>query len=264
MLRDRRRPLSEHLSELRRRLVIAVLALIVGSAVAFVFYQPLVELMLRPAQGLVATGGKPIFTDVTELISATVKVSLMGGFVLALPVLAFQVVMFVVPALSRREKRYAIGLLPGVLLCFLGGVVFAYFLLLPPSLRFLLTFGNELATPMIRVGSYINLVVTLLFWMGLIFETPLMMIALSRFGVVSPSAFSRGRRYIVVVAFLLGAVITPTFDPLNQSLVALPLIVLYEGGIWLSKLVAPRAESKVSRRSRRKPSSRGRAALPPN
>ena len=113
-------------------------------------------------------------------------------------------------------------------------------MLLPPALRFLLSFGSEIAQPMIRIGNYVNVVVMLLFWIGISFETPLVMLLISKIGLVSYRGFARFRRYWILVAFLLGAVITPTFDPVNQSLVALPLIVLYELGILLARLFGAR------------------------
>ena len=170
------------------------------------------------------------------MIGITMKVSLMGGLVLALPIILYQIVMFVAPGLTPREKRYLVALLPGAMISFVTGATFGYYVLLPPALNFLLTFGSDIATPMIRIGNYINLVVTLLFWLGVSFQTPLVMFFLSKIGVITPWTLARQRRFAVVVAFILGALITPTFDPVNQSLVAVPIILLYELGIWLARL----------------------------
>ena len=126
--------------------------------------------------------------------------------------------------------------MPVVALAFIGGVAFGYFVLVPPAIDFLLNWGSDIATPMIRIGNYVNVMVMLLFWMGVVFETPVVMFVLAKLGIVSWRGFARWRRYWVVVAFILGALITPTFDPINQSLVAVPLIVLYEAGIWLARL----------------------------
>jgi sec-independent protein translocase protein TatC len=172
----------------------------------------------------------------TEMIGITMKVSLMGGLVIAFPVILYQVVMFVSPGLTGKEKRYLYALFPGAIASFAAGAAFGYYVLLPPALNFLLTFGSDIATPLIRVGNYINLVVTLLFWLGVSFEMPLIMFFLSKIGVITPRALARQRRYALVAAFILGALITPTFDPINQSLVAIPIIFLYELGIWLARL----------------------------
>ena len=113
---------------------------------------------------------------------------------------------------------------------------------------FLLGFGSDIATPYIRIGNYVSLMLSLLFWMGVIFEMPVVLFFLSKIGAVSSELLARYRRYAIVVAFILGAIITPTFDPINQSLVAAPIIVLYEASIWLSKLAGRgrrRAEAEL-------------------
>ena len=240
-MRDREVPLRRHLEELRRRLAIAALTTVATTVVAFIFYKEIVRLLIRPAEGLgAATGGESglVFVEVTEMLSVTLKVSLVAGLVLAFPVILYQVVMFVAPALSSREKRYLLTFMPGVVLAFVAGVAFGYFVLIPPAINFLLSWGSDLATPMIRIGNYVNVMVMLLFWMGVVFETPWVMLILAKLGIVSWRGFARWRRHWVVVAFILGALITPTFDPMNQALVAVPLIVLYEVGIWMSRLMA--------------------------
>ena len=234
---DRELPLGGHLTELRRRLIATVLALLVTTVVAFVFYRAIFDVLMTPAQGFESLrDGKLIFIDLTEMIGVTMKVCLLTGVALALPFILYQVVMFISPGLTGREKRYLYTLLPGVLLSFIAGAAFAYFVLLPPALHFLLTFGSEIATPMPRIGTYINLVVTILFWLGIAFEMPLVMFFLSKIGIITPQALARQRRFALVGAFILGAMITPTFDPFNQSLVAGPIIVLYELGILLARV----------------------------
>ena len=236
-MRDRELTLVQHLAELRRRLLISVAALVIGSAVAFAFFRQIIELLVRPARDLNSVGeGQLIFIEVTELLTTSVKVSLVGGFILAFPVILYQVIMFAAPGLTEKERRYLFAFLPGALMAFAAGVAFAYFILTPPALHFLLTFGADVATPMIRVSNIVNLMVRLLFWMGVAFETPLVMYLLAQLGIVSAGSFSRFRRYWVIIAFILAAIITPTFDPINQALVAVPLLVLYEMGIGLAWL----------------------------
>lgn len=234
---DKELPLRGHLEELRRRLIISVVAILVTTTVAFVFHPMIFDVLMGPADGFESLRDNTlVFTQVTEMIGITMKVSLMGGMVLAMPIILYQIVTFVAPGLTPREKRYLFALLPGALLSFMAGATFGYFVLLPPALHFLLTFGSDIAAPMIRIGNYINLVVTLLFWLGVSFQTPLVMFFLSKIGIVTPRTLAKQRRYAIVVAFILGALITPTFDPINQSLVAIPIILLYELGIWLAKL----------------------------
>ena len=225
----------QHLAELRRRVLFSVLALLAGSAVAFAFFRQIIEILVLPARDLDTGVGQLVFVEVTELLTTSIKISFVGGFVLALPVILYQVIMFIAPGLTGRERRYLLAFLPGVLLAFAAGVAFAYFVLTPPALHFLLTFGGDVATPLIRVSNLVNLMLRLLFWMGIAFETPLVMFLLAQLGIVNARMLGRFRRYWVVVAFILGAIITPTFDPVNQALVAIPLLVLYELGVLLAR-----------------------------
>ena len=236
-MKDRELNIIQHLAELRRRVIVSVVALLVGSAVSFAFFRQLIDLLVRPARDLnPGASGQLIFTEVTELLATSIKVSFVAGFILAFPIILYQVVMFVAPGLTFKERRYLLGFMPGALVAFAGGVAFGYFVMTPPALHFLLTFGDDVATPMIRVSNIINLMVRLLFWMGIAFETPLVMYLLAQLGLVDARGLGRFRRYWVVVAFILGAIITPTFDPVNQALVAVPLLVLYELGILLARL----------------------------
>ena len=240
----------EHLGELRRRVIICVIAVLAGSSVSFVFYEEIIELLSRPAYDLGGSQGiELVFIEITELLTTAVKVSFVAGFVLALPVILYQVIMFVAPGLTGRERRYLFLFLPMALVAFACGVAFCYFVLIPPALRFLLGF-SDVAQPLIRISNFVNLMVRLLFWMGVAFETPLIMYMLAQLGIVSARQLSRFRRVWVVLAFLLGAIITPTFDPVNQTLVAGPLLVLYELGVLLAKLAGRsrrNAETAVAR-----------------
>ena len=245
-MRSREQTLLQHLGELRRRVFICVVAVLVGSAVSFAFFEQIIDILVEPAKDLnLGTGGELIYTEVTELLTTAIKVSFVSGLILASPILVYQGVMFVAPGLTGREKRYLFGFMPAVVLAFGGGVAFAYYILTPPALHFLLTFGGDVATPLIRISNIINLVIRLLFWMGLAFETPLVMYLLASLGIVSARGLSRFRRYWVVVAFILAAIITPTVDPVNQALVAGPLLVLYEVGILLAR-IAGRSRGKFS------------------
>ena len=246
-MRSREQTLLQHLSELRRRVFICLLAVLAGSAVSFVFFEEIVEILVEPARDLgLGTGGELIYTEVTELLTTAIKVSFVSGLILASPVIVSQGVMFVAPGLTRQEKRYLFGFMPVVILAFACGVAFAYYILTPPALHFLLTFGGDIATPLIRISNIINLMIRLLFWMGLAFETPLVMFLLASLGIASASSLGRFRRYWVVVAFILAAMITPTVDPVHQALVAGPLLVLYELGILLAWLAGrSRRKSKA-------------------
>ena len=234
---DRQLPIGQHISELRKRLTWSVVAVLVSTVVAFAFHQQVLEFLMRPAEGFAEIPNqKPIYTDLTEFIGIAMKVSLLTGVFLSFPFVLHQIVMFVAPGLSPTERRYLFLLLPGSLIAFLLGAAFGYLVLFPPAVSFLLSFGSDIATPFIRIGSYANLMITLLFWMGIVFETPVVLFFLARIGVVTPEFLGRNRRYAVVVAFILGALITPTLDPINQTFVAVPILVMFELGIWLAKL----------------------------
>jgi len=252
---DAPRTLGYHLDELRKRLFISALVVVVTTGISFIFYKQIIELLLGPADTITSVPNRLVFTEVTEMFAVVMKVSLISGIVLALPIIIYQIVLFSAPGLTRREKRYLYSFLPGVLLSFLAGATFGYYVLIPPAINFLINFGGDIAEPMIRIGNYINLAVMLLFWMGIAFETPVIMFILAKIGLISPVSFSRWRRHWIVIAFLLGAIITPTFDPINQTLVAGPLILLYEAGIWISKVaIKGRGET---------PSPMARAPSPP-
>ena len=233
-------PIREHFRELRSRFLISMVALLVGSAVCFYFYQEILNLLIAPARRVAGDDVLIIYTEVTELLGTTVKVSLLGGLVLALPVILYHAIRFVAPGLTPRESRILFMFLPAALLAFVAGMAFGYFVMIPPALRFLLTFGGDVAEPLIRVSNIVNIMIRLLFWLGIAFETPLVMYVLAVLGIVNARGFSRFRRLWLVVAFVIAAAITPTIDPLNQAIVAGPLIVLYELGILLARLAGRR------------------------
>ncbi len=230
---DKKLTVTGHLGELRKRLLRAMVVVGITTTVSFVFSERyLFPLLTRPTP----PGIELIFIKLTEMIGTYIKLSLVAGLVLALPYLLYELVMFVSPALTRREKTYFYTLLPASILAFVAGAAFCYFFFLPPALNFLFSFGSGVATPQITIGNYIDVVSMLLFWIGIAFEIPLVIFFLSKIGVVTPQGLSRKRRWAVLAAFILGAIITPTVDPVNQSIVAGSIIVLYEVGILLSRL----------------------------
>ncbi len=229
-----------HLLELRHRLVKSVIALTITTVISFVFANQIFRILILPAEGI-----DLIYIEMTEMIGTYMKVSLAGGLTLAMPYLTYQLIMFVSPALTRKEKRYVYLLLPWIALMFIGGVVFGYFILVPPAMKFLITFGSDIAVPQIKIGNYISIVTRLLLAIGFVFEMPVVTTFLARIGVVTPKWLASKRKPAIIFAFILAAIITPTFDPINQTLVAAPMVVLYEMSIWLAKLVQ-RKEPRVA------------------
>jgi sec-independent protein translocase protein TatC len=224
-----------HLNELRKRLIICLAAVAIGVLISFIFADQIFHVLIWPAKGI-----NLIFIDVTEMMGTYMQVCLVAGITVAMPVLVYQLVMFIAPALTPKEKKYLWIMLPFIFLMFLGGVAFSYFVLLPPAMQFLISFGTDIATPQIRIGNYVSLIGRLLLATGLIFETPVITTFLARLGIISSKWMGRQRKWAIIIAFVLGAIITPTLDPINQTLIAIPLIVLYELSIWLAKMVEHR------------------------
>jgi len=232
---DKQLPVMMHLDELRRCLVRCAFAIAITTGFSLYFAKYVFDLLESRAEGV-----NLIFVDMTEMMGTYFMVAITMGIVLALPFIVFQVVLFIRPALTRKERKFLYLLIPGVALSFAAGVVFGYFVLLPPGAKFLITFGNNIAEPQIRISNFVSVMTKLLFAVGLCFETPILILFLSKLGIVSPEGLGKFRKWAIIGAFVLAAIITPTFDPLNQSLVAVPLILLYEVGILLAKIFRTR------------------------
>jgi sec-independent protein translocase protein TatC len=235
MASDENKGISFHLEELRRRLIICLVALALGITVSFIFADQLFRILILPAGDI-----NLIFVEVTEMLGAYMQVCLIGGIIIAMPVLVYELIIFIAPALTPVEKKYVWIALPFILIMFSGGVLFGYFVLIPPAMQFLLSLGAGIATPQIRIGNYISLVARLLLAIGLVFETPVITTFLARLGIVSARWLLAQWKWAVILAFILGALITPTIDPVNQTLVALPLIILYLLSILLARLFEKR------------------------
>ena len=235
MGQDKKLSITEHLRELRSRLIKSVIALCVCIGISIPLAHYVFDILKSRAPGI-----DLVFIDVTEMIGIYMKVVFYCGIALSLPYLIYQLVRFLSPAMTDKEKRYLYFSMPLVVLLFVAGVCFAYFIFLPPALNILLHIGGDIARPMIDVSNYVSVLVRLLLAVGLVFEMPLVITLLAKLGVVSPQKLAKGRKWAALAAFVLGAIITPTVDPVNQTLVAAPIIVLYELSIWLAKLAYPR------------------------
>jgi len=223
---------GEHVNELRQRLLKAVLALGLTTAASFFLAEQLLELLAGPIGGLQNLQS----IEVTENVSVFMRVSLLSGFVLAFPVIAYQLLAFLMPGLEPNERRYVLWFVPAATLLFACGVAFAYFVMLPVTIPFLLTF---LGIPTeVRPASYIHFVTGLLFWMGMVFETPLVVFGLAKFRIVSAAALLKHWRIAVVISAILAAVITPTVDPVNMALIMVPLMVLYLLSVLFARFAA--------------------------
>jgi sec-independent protein translocase protein TatC len=227
----------EHLQELRYRLMICAGALVVAMALSF---YPLtgwvLEWMKAPGEAKVENF-QLVFTDPLEYVTTYFRVSLLLGVAIAMPVFMWQLIAFVGPGLTRNEKRWAYPIILGASLMFVAGILFAYYVELPPALNFLLNFGGGVAEPFISVKKYVDFVTRLMFVTGVVFQMPFVVMGLAKIGVVQSRQLLRWWRFALVGAFVLSAIVTPSIDPITQSLVAAPMIVLYFVGIGLAKLV---------------------------
>ncbi len=210
-----------HISELRNRLFFALISLVVTTLASFAFADKLVNLLASPIGGTQAL----ISIEVTENVSTFMRVSLLSGFILALPFILYQLLAFIMPGLSVKEQRWVYVSIPLATLFFVSGVAFAFKVMLPAALPFLISFMGIKTTP--RLISYFNFVTNLLFWIGVSFETPLLVFLMAKLRFVSARQLARGWRIAIVVIAVLAAVVTPTPDPVNMGLLMLPLFALY-------------------------------------
>jgi sec-independent protein translocase protein TatC len=234
--RDKELSLMQHLGELRNRLMVASFGVLIATAVAFFFAKDIILALEAPANLK-----KPLqLISPTEGFTTYMRVSLFTGIALAMPVILYEIYAYVDPALRPKERRFLLTLGPFVLLLFVGGMAFCYFLLLPNAINFLFTFGSEVFEASPRASEYIAFVTTFILGVGLVFEMPVIIFAVTRVGLVQRSWLAKRRPYVVLICFVLGAVITPTPDPFNQTLVAVPMYLLFELGLLLSRIGAPR------------------------
>ena len=232
--------IQRHFRGVKRRLLWVFLAFGVGSSLTWYFRTTVLAWLLLPAGGQLSATGRPVFIAPTEMFSLMVGLAIKGGFVLAFPVLVYQVFRFLRPLLSKKHGRFIAIFLPAGFVCFLGGAAFAYFVLLPTGLRFLLQFGTDVADPMIRITEYMDLALAMLFWLGIVFELPLALFLVVKLRIVEYKRVRSFQKYAPLAAFILSALITPTMDIVNSTLVAVPIIVLFEAGVFLAWLARPR------------------------
>jgi sec-independent protein translocase protein TatC len=236
-MRDQPRPILAHLAEIQRRMTITAIFFLAGFIVALVFYEPLIRLLLIPAHGHLSPSSTPIVTGLTEFMGVTIKIAVIAGFILALPMLIYQIIRFVAPAIEPKTVKLLGIILPLVLLLFACGISLGYFMVVPTMLRFLLSFGADMVTPMIKLSDYLSIVLMLLAGLGLAFETPVIMFLLAKFKVVSYKGFFRFWRHVVVLSFVVGAIFDPTPNPFDQIVVAGCIITLYGVGIVIAWLM---------------------------
>ena len=258
--RDKELSLVQHLVEFRNRLMVASIAVVITTVFAFLFSVDIIKLLLIPVNCSfihIDVGHFPFITpdyvcvdnrqhlvslSPTENFTTFMRVSLFSGIALAMPVILYEIYAYIDPALYPNERRFVrLSGLP-ILGLFVLGMAFCYFILLPNAIKFLISFGSDVLENQLRASDYISFVTTFILGVGVVFEVPVLIYTLVRVGVVQRSWLAKQRRYVFLLAFVLGAILTPTPDPFNQTLVAVPMYLLWELGLFLSRFgVKPRA-----------------------
>ena len=211
----------DHLSELRTRLVIAIVAIIIGTLGAYYYVEDILQILVAPA-------GKLYYTKPTEAFFTYMKISLVTGCIVSGPVWFYQIWAFIVPALSKGEKKVTFMVVPTAVVLFVVGVLFSYYLVLPMAIQFFIGFGTDELQPLFSIGQYIDFVIAFILPFGITFELPLILIALGILGILSSDRLREYRKMFILLAFIIGAAISPTPDMLSQTMIAGPMILLYE------------------------------------
>ena len=240
-------PLVEHLEELRARIIRALLAWLVGTGIAWTFRVQLLEILKYPLD--VATKVRGIEADlyqqtITEGFIVSLKIAAFGGLILAMPFIVYQVWAFIAPGLYPHERRLAIPFILGAGFSFAIGVVFSYYVLLPFAVPFLLGFLGDQVVPLLTIDKYMSQVLMYMTVVGLMFELPVLSYLFTKLGLLNWQFLAKNRRIAIIVIVTLAAVITPTADPFNLALLSVPLLLLYEVSIWVSR-VAGRGTSRA-------------------
>lgn len=234
----RSQPVTAHLEELRKRIIVAALAVVIGALVAFVLRNRIFEILVEPYEK-VTDDRSLVFFRPTEAFSLYMRLSLFGGFVLASPIVLWQLWAFIAPALSKRERRYVVPIVLSLSLLFLTGVGFGYWSL-ERGLGFLIDFGGDALEPVVGGDYYMSFALRFLLAFGLAFEFPVFLYTLALIGVVGWRRLASGRRWAVLIIVTAGAAITPSGDPLTLMLLSVPLYVLYEATIWIVRFTVRR------------------------
>ena len=229
-------PFTEHLAELRKRLIICFVGIGVGFAIAYSFKESLFVLLMHPLKGALAPGQKLIYTGLPEAFFVYIQVAFFGGILFAAPLILFEMWMFIAPGLYEHERRFLFPLLFLSVLFFAAGVLFGYSIVFPYAFKYLLSFDSDLVQALPSMREYLSLATTLLIAFGFIFQLPLVVTMLARLGIVTSRFLSKNRKYAFLLSFVVAAIVTPTPDVVNQCLMAGPLVILYEVSILGAKI----------------------------
>ena len=242
---EKKLPLTAHLQELRKRLILSFVAIGVGFFVCYTFKELLFDILAAPLLKVMPIGGSLIFTSVAEAFFTYMKVAFIAAVILVSPFVLYQIWAFVAPGLYQKEKKYVVPFVLGGSLFFAVGVLFAYFVAIPIGFKFLLGYATDFIKPLPSMKEYLSFSIKFLLAFGLVFEFPVALVLLARIGVVDAKMLARQRKYAILLIFIFAAIITPP-DFISQVLMALPLIGLYELSIFLSKIFGKKKEAPAS------------------
>jgi sec-independent protein translocase protein TatC len=232
---EKKLPLTAHLQELRKRLILSFIAVGAGFILCYALAQPIFDILAAPLLKVMPAGGSLIFISVAEAFFTYMKVAFIAGLILASPFVLYQIWAFVAPGLYQKEKRYVVPFVLGGSLFFAMGVLFGYYVAIPIGFKFLLGYATDFIKPMPSMKEYLSFSIKFLLAFGLVFEFPVVLVLLSRIGVIDAKMLARQRKYAILLIFVFAAVMTPP-DIVSQVLMALPLMGLYELSILLSKI----------------------------
>ncbi len=227
-------PFLEHLDELRKRLIVCVIAVGIGFIIAYIFSQEIFNIIIAPIYKSLPEGATLIFIGVTEAFMSYLKMSLVVGIVIALPVILYEVWMFVAPALYAHEKKYILPFMLSAIIAFAGGAGFCYFLVLPPAVTFLLKgYSTQTIKAMPTMREALSLTLMLIFAFGVTFQLPFVMLILGKIGIITHRTLTKYRKFAIVIIAAASAIITPTPDAVTMLLLVVPLWLLYEISVIL-------------------------------
>jgi sec-independent protein translocase protein TatC len=236
-----KQPFLSHLEELRKRLVVCAIGVGAGFVIAYIFAERLFQLLVAPLKAVMPEGDQLIFTNLPEMFFAYIKVAFIAGIMAASPLIFYQLWMFIAPGLYQKEKKMAIPFVISSTILFVGGALFGYFVVFPFGFKFFIGFSNEYVKALPSVKQYFSFSMKLLFAFGAVFELPVIIFFLSKMGIVTPQFLKQKRKYAILLAFVLSAILTPP-DVITQCMMAGPLIVLYEIGILVSRVAQKKKE----------------------
>ncbi|MGD8986261.1 MAG: twin-arginine translocase subunit TatC [Desulfobacteraceae bacterium] len=240
---EEKQPFLSHLEELRKRLITCAIAVGVGFVISYIFAERLFQILVTPLTRIMPEGDRLIFTNLPEMFLTYLKTAFICGILLTAPVIFYQLWLFIAPGLYQKEKKFAVPFVVFSTILFVGGSLFGYFVVFPFGFKFFLGFANEYIQALPSVKQYFSFAIKLLFAFGIVFELPVVAFFLSKMGIVTPEFLKKKRKYALLLTFVLAAILTPP-DVITQLMMAGPLILLYEIGIFVARMARRKKDTE--------------------